>query len=186
MAETVTEQEVPTSAATTGYRAGGIGSHTAPNRGATDSWITPKWIIDDLGPFDLDPCQCVPQPWTCATEAYTRDDDGLAMPWTGRVWLNPPYGPATGDWLAKLADHGKGTALIFARTETEMFVSWVWKRATAILFIEGRLYFHHPDGRKAKGNSGGPSVLVAYGDDDAAALRASGIRGSFVQGWLAR
>ena len=29
-------------------------------------------------------------------------------------------------------------------------------------------------------------ALVAYGDDDAAVLRASGIRGSFVQGWLAR
>lgn len=30
----------------------GIGGHTSPNRGATDSWITPKHIIAALGPFD--------------------------------------------------------------------------------------------------------------------------------------
>lgn len=23
---------------------------------STDEWYTPRWIIDELGPFDLDPC----------------------------------------------------------------------------------------------------------------------------------
>lgn len=173
------------SASPFGYRASGIGSHTSPNNGATDSWITPKEIIDDLGPFDLDPCQCIPQPWPCASKAFTIDDDGLTQPWVGRVWLNPPYGSATGLWLAKLAEHGEGTALIFARTETEMFVREVWNRARAVLFIHGRLYFHHPDGTKAKGNSGGPSVLVAYGEYDAERLCGSNIAGSYVDGWRA-
>lgn len=164
----------------------GIGSHTSPGRGASDSWITPKWLVDDLGPFDLDPCQCVPQPWECAAAHYTIDQDGLSQSWHGRVWLNPPYGPETGKWLDRLADHGRGTALIFARTETEMFVRSVWKKATALLFIAGRLYFHYPDGRKAKGNSGGPSVLIAYGEEDARRLRESTISGSYVEGWSAR
>lgn len=160
----------------------GIGGHTLPNKGATDSWITPRTIIEALGPFDLDPCQCVPQPWPCAENAFTIEDDGLMQRWQGRVWLNPPYSDAT-RWLSRLADHGVGTALIFARTETEMFVKHVWNRASGILFIHGRLFFHTPHGSRAKGNSGGPSVLVAYGADDAQKLRTSGIRGSFCEGW---
>ena len=99
----------------------GIGSHTKPNRGATDSWITPKAIIDALPPFDLDPCECIPQPWPCAARSYTITDHGLFQLWSGSVWLNPPYGPETGKWLGRLAAHGNGIALIFARTETDMF-----------------------------------------------------------------
>jgi hypothetical protein len=158
----------------------GIGGHTKPNRGATDSWITPKIIIDTLGPFDLDPCQCVPQPWPCAARGYTLEDDGLQQDWDGRVWLNAPYSHVW-QWMEKLADHGRGTALIFARTETEGFVKHVWKRASAIMFLHGRLHFYYPDGSRAKGNSGGPSCLVAYGWDDAQRLKDSGLPGSIVQ-----
>ena len=162
----------------------GIGSHTLPNSGATDSWITPREIIDALGPFDLDPCACEPQPWPCATRQFTFSDNGLLKDWTGsRVWLNPPYGAATGKWLSRLAEHGCGTSLIFARTETEMFVQQVWKRATGLLFLYGRLFFHYPDGRRAAGNSGGPSVLVAYGASDAERLRTGGIPGAYMTGW---
>lgn len=157
----------------------GIGGHTAPNRGATDSWITPKYIVDALGPFDLDPCQCTPQPWSCATKSFTIDQDGLNQCWQGRVWLNPPYSEVW-RWMSRLADHKRGTALIFARTETEGFVSQVWERATAILFLHGRLFFHTPEGTRAKGNSGGPSCLVAYGAEDAQRLKLSGLKGSFV------
>lgn len=152
----------------------GIGGHTLPNQGATDSWITPKAIIDALGPFDLDPCQCTPQPWPCATNALTIEDDGLMKPWHGRVWMNPPYSDAA-KWLEKLANHGTGTALIFARTETEMFQAHCWMRATAMLFLWGRIFFHKPDG--------GPSVLVAYGRVDAERLRNCGLRGAFVSEW---
>jgi hypothetical protein len=160
----------------------GIGGHTSPNRGATDSWITPKEIIDALGRFDLDPCQCDPQPWTCAAAHYTIDVDGLSQDWFGRVWCNPPYSDVW-RWLDRLAEHGRGTALIFARTEVKGFVEQVWRKASAVMFLHGRLFFHHPDGSRAKGNSGGPSCLVAYGDDDAQRLRYSGLSGSIVSGW---
>lgn len=160
----------------------GIGGHTSPNRGATDSWITPKGIIDALGEFDLDPCRCTPQPWECAHEYYTVTDDGLGRPWFGRVWLNPPYSEVW-QWMERLADHGRGTALVFARTEVKGFVEQIWRRASAVMFLHGRLFFHHPDGSRAKGNSGGPSCLVAYGEDDAQRLRDSGLAGSIVSGW---
>lgn len=161
----------------------GIGSHTAPNKGATDSWITPRLIIDALGPFDLDPCECTPQPWSCARQSFTVSDNGLTSTWAGRVWLNPPYSEA-GKWLKRLADHGRGTALIFARTETADFREYVWKRASALLFLWGRLHFYHPNGSKAKGNSGGPSVLVAYGRSDAEILKTCGLSGAFVSSRL--
>jgi hypothetical protein len=153
--------------------------HERPNNGFTNSWITPKFIIDDLGPFDLDPCACIPQPWPCAKNQYTIKDDGLKSDWFGRVWLNPPYGTQCGRWLEKLAAYKNGIALIFARTETKMFINFVWEEATALLFIYGRLYFHRPDG-STQGNAGAPSVLVAYNEYDAIRLKESKIAGKYI------
>ena len=147
----------------------------------THDWITPKHIIDALGPFDLDVCQCHTQPWACAPNGYVLPVDGLREPWFGRVWCNPPYSIHAAEWLAKMARHGCGTALIFARTETEMFFAHVWRSASAVLFLEGRLHFHFPDGRRAPHNSGGPSCLVSYGTRDAEILLNSGLAGHFVQ-----
>lgn len=131
----------------------------------TDSWITPKWLIDRLGPFDLDPCECDPQPWPCAALGY--QENGLLLPWEGFVWCNPPYGAAMKAWLNRLALHGNGIALVFARTETKAFFSHAWPYASAMLFLRGRLTFHYPDGRAPRNgaNSGGPSVLIGYGDE---------------------
>lgn len=150
-------------------------------RAQTHDWITPKFIIDHLGPFDLDPCQCHTQPWPCAAQGIVLPEDGLSRQWHGRVWLNPPYNTHAAAWLAKLARHGCGTALIFARTETEMFFAHVWRAAHAVLFLEGRLNFHFPDGRRADHNSGGPSCLIAYGEMDQERLRTSSLKGHFVQ-----
>ena len=87
--------------------------------GMTDTWLTPPEMISILGPFDLDPCAAPePRPWPTASVHYTRaEGDGLARLWNGFCWVNPPYGPETGKWLAKLASHaGAGTtALVAAR-----------------------------------------------------------------------
>lgn len=56
-------------------------------------------------------------------------EGGLESPWIDRVWLNPPYGRETGLWLRTLAAHGSGIALVFARTETEMFHQHAGDRA---------------------------------------------------------
>jgi len=157
---------------------GGHQSHAAE----TVVWLTPPSILDALGPFDLDPCAAPePMPWPTARRHIGLPQDGLQEPWAGRVWLNPPYGRDVGTWLAKLGRHGRGTALVFARTETEWFRPTVWEAATGILFIEGRLHFHRPDGTRAPHNSGAPSVLIAYGADDAMRLRESGIAGRYFQ-----
>lgn len=157
----------------------GMGGHQSARMGK-DEWLTPPSIIRALGAFDLDPCSPVDRPWPTAAEHYTIFDDGLSKNWKGRVWLNPPYGPKTGQWLERLAEHGQGTALIFARTETQDWHRFVWKRAHGVLFLEGRLYFHHVCGRVASANAGAPSALIAYSMEDARKLMDSGIPGHFV------
>lgn len=152
----------------------GVGGHHKAFRGRTDEWLTPELLIRALtqrveentyDEFDLDPCSPIVRPWPTALKHLTINDDGLKTPWPEKldVYLNPPYGPDTAKWLEKLANHGYGTALIFARTETEAFFRWVWRRADALFFLKGRLTFCHVDGSPGHTNSGGPSVLVAYG-----------------------
>lgn len=163
----------------------GMGSHQSAQM-LKDEWLTPPEIINALGgpgSFDLDPCAPIRRPWDMAKQHYTIADNGLLKPWHGRVWFNPPYGgPAVvGPWMRRMADHGQGTTLIFARTETALFFETVWKRATALLFLEGRLYFHHVDGTKAAANAGAPSVLIAYGEGDAEILRSCNIAGQYVR-----
>ena len=140
-----------------------MGGHQSANA-LQEEWLTPPDILHSLGPFDLDPCAPINRPWDIAAKHYTKAENGLSQPWGGTVWLNPPYGPKTGQWLARLADHGNGIALIFARTDTAMFFDYVWNRATALKFLRGRLHFHHADGRRAAANAGAPSVLISYCD----------------------
>lgn len=153
--------------------------HSARSR--TDEWLTPPSLIAALGEFDLDPAAPAVRPWPTARQHYTEADNGLLLPWHGRIWLNPPYSnPLIGRFMGRMAEHGCGTALIFARTETETFFRFVWEAATALRFLAGRLHFHKVDGSRAPGNAGAPSVLVAYGDSDAQVLGDCSIEGQFV------
>lgn len=156
-----------------------MGGHQSA-KSLKEEWLTPPEIIQALGPFDLDPCAPIDRPWNMAAAHFTINDDGLKRSWHGRVWLNPPYNTKAAHWLSRLAEHGNGIALIFARTETSWFFSEVWDKASALLFIEGRLHFHHVDGTRARANAGAPSVLLAYGEESANRLRCSGIRGAYV------
>ncbi|WIA96445.1 phage N-6-adenine-methyltransferase [Curtobacterium sp. MCBA15_004] len=158
-----------------------MGSHQSA-RAKTTTWLTPPDLVHALGPFDLDPCAAPsPRPWSTAARHIELPEDGLTAEWAGHVWLNPPYSHEAWRWLAKLADHGDGIALVFARTETAGFVAEVWGKATALLFLHGRLHFHHADGTRAAANSGAPSVLVAYGERAAQQLEQTALAGSFVR-----
>jgi hypothetical protein len=138
-------------------------------------------MIRALGEFDLDPCAPVERPWPTAKMHYTILNDGLSQPWRGRVWLNPPYGREVGKWLRRLAEHGDGIALIFARTETLFFFDWVWSQADAALFLRGRIRFSNPDGSPGNHSATFPSVLIAYGERNVKALEDSGIPGCLIR-----
>lgn len=151
-----------------------MSSHQS-TRMKNDEWLTPPEIVRACGEFDLDPCAPVVRPWDTARQHFTKNDDGLAQTWSGRVWCNPPFGREAIKWLRRMAEHGNGIALIPARTETVMFYETVWAAADAVLFIKGRPHFHYVDGQRAAANSGAPICLVAYGLENVVALRRSGL-----------
>ena len=158
----------------TQFETGGDGSSAT-----THDWLTPPELLEKLGRFDVDPCASQYQPWRTADVQYTIEDDGLARAWRGRVWCNPPYGPHAEKFLKRCAEHGDGVLLIFARTETKAFQQWCFPRASGMLFMAGRIKFRLPGGGHA-GPAGAPSVLIAFGQDNATALKHSGIPGYFV------
>jgi hypothetical protein len=133
------------------------------HQGKTNVWLTPRWILDALGDFDLDPCG---QPdWKTAKDHFYYY--GLDKHWYGRAWLNPPYGRDVGKWLKRLEIHGNGIALVFARTDTKWFQEL---RPDAINFMKGRVAFLRPNG-ESDTNAGTPSILMAWGKDNVKALK---------------
>ena len=144
-------------------------------------WYTPPEIFKALGiTFDLDPCHPEkPLDWVPAARTYNLKDDGLASPWFGRVWLNPPYGKHTPLWLEKMSKHRNGIALVFARTDCKWFHDYV-ADADAILFLKGRVKFVDGFGVSGGSGAGSGSMLVAWGDDCVAALEAMQDQGYFV------
>jgi hypothetical protein len=125
----------------------------------SQEWYTPKYILDALGTFDLDPCAPVARPFDTAEKHYTNEDDGLRHLWAGRVWLNPPYDEIE-IWMRCMARHGDGIALTFTRIGTHWFDSIVMPHTTGLLFLTGNLEFLSPGG--IQGTAPTPSVLIAY------------------------
>lgn len=147
-------------------------SHEDRNSQNVD-WYTPPWVFQRLGlDFDLDPCQPPDGiDWIPAKRRYSVHDDGLTQPWSGRVWLNPPYGKHTPAWLERMHNHRNGIALVFARTDCAWFHESVAK-ADAILFLRGRVKFVDGLGVTGGSGAGSGSMLVAWGRENVDALLA--------------
>jgi site-specific DNA-methyltransferase (adenine-specific) len=111
----------------------------------SDDWPTDPAAFAELDAefgFTLDPCASAENA-KCA-RYFTRDDDGLKQEWTGRVFCNPPYGRAIGDWVAKAWRAAHSTAeivvlLIPARTDTSYWHEYVIRGE--VRFVRGRLRF---------------------------------------------
>ena len=129
---------------------------------ATGEWETPQALFDELdrifGGFTLDPCATAENA-KCA-RFFTREDDGLSQPWTGKVFMNPPYGREIGKWVRKAwAESLKGAlvvCLLPARVDTRWWHEYAKKGH--VYFLQGRLKFG------ASLNSAPfPSAIVTFG-----------------------
>src|ERR1700748_1958404 len=141
---------------------------------ASDDWFTPCDMLDALGErYDLDPCSPGPGHWVPADRIYTKNDDGLAKPWTGFVFMNPPFGGRNGHvpWLQKFLAHGNGIAIVRAYTSSAWFHEHAVK-AHSMLFPRGKTKFVRPDGSIGKAPGHGV-VLLGMGERACAALERS-------------
>lgn len=145
-----------------------------PRNSTTIDWYTPQYIFDAINlSFDLDPCSagedkdCVP-----ASNRYTILDDGLNKDWFGLVFCNPPYGSQTSIWLDKMSQHQNGIALVFARSGTRWWQK-VAPTTTSICFVAGRIKFINGQTNKTQSAAGADSVLMAWGEISANALKQS-------------
>ncbi len=147
------------------------------SKNETAEWYTPPEIFDALGmTFDLDVASPGAQvvPWIPAKKHLTILDDGLAHAWTGLIWLNPPYGTKTPEWIGRFNKHvGGGILLVFARTETNWFHRGV-RAWDGLCFVHGRISFIRGDGYRGRG-CGAASMLAAREDVACEALRKSGL-----------
>ena len=133
----------------------------------TDQWATPQWFFDELNEefhFDLDPC--ADETNHKCERYFTREENGLAQEWTGRVFCNPPYGREIGKWVKKAAESGTLVVMLLpARTDTKWFHDYIYGKAE-IRFIKGRLKFGD-----SKNSAPFPSMVVIFRGEHGELLR---------------
>ena len=135
--------------------------------GSSDDWYTPAWILQLVGRFwpegiDLDPCWH-PASLVKAKQTYTREQNGLAHRWTGKVWCNPPYS-SPGDWVVKARASASKGAEVLQLLKFDPSTRWfqeIWRDAASIAVFRRRLQFI--SGNDAKPTSANfPSCVVLW------------------------
>jgi phage N-6-adenine-methyltransferase len=129
----------------------------------TDQWSTPQDFFDAqdaIHHFTLDVCADATN-HKCDLY-FTKEDDGLAQPWSGICWMNPPYGRTIGQWVEKAhretetGNAKKVVCLLPARTDTRYFHDYCLPYGR-ITFLKGRLKFGD-----ATNSAPFPSMVVVF------------------------
>lgn len=137
----------------------------------SNEWYTPKKYVEAarqvLGNIDLDPASCdaANKKFIKADTYYTAEHDGLKQPWSGRIWLNPPYGKVGPKFIAKLLkdyEAGNVTEAITVVNPHCTDTQWFQPLFNYLLcFTDHRPRFWNEDGEGESPNHG--SVFVYLG-----------------------
>ena len=113
----------------------------------TDDWATPQYLFDEWNAkynFDLDAAasstnhKCAN--WYGLDHPDADRRDGLAQAWTGKTWVNPPYGRVLNQWVGHAAEQLSPVVMLLpARTDTRWFHSYCINQR--ITFIKRRVKF---------------------------------------------
>ncbi|NOT01192.1 MAG: adenine methyltransferase [Phycisphaerales bacterium] len=109
-----------------------------------EDWSTPDDLFAELNSifhFDLDACAS-PSNAKCP-RFFTQDDDALRQRWTGRVWMNPPYGRKIAAFMEKAYGESLHGATVVCLVPSRTDTAW-WHRFAKrgqIIFLRGRLKF---------------------------------------------
>lgn len=142
---------------------------------ANENWETPPEVFNPwntLFNFDLDVCA----DWHNAkcTDYFDKTQNALERIWTGRCWMNPPYGRHIGKWVKKAHDSVlvDSTAelvccLLPARTDTKWFHEYIWddkndcsRPGVYVKFLQGRVKFL--ENGEPKHPAPFPSMIVVF------------------------
>ena len=130
-------------------------------------WTPRLWFEIMKLTFTLDPASPgrARVPWIPAKNHYTQQDDGLAQPWYGRVWLNAPWGDGNMvRWVDKFIEHGRGMILVPDSTATVWFQKLI-AASDMLLFVSKKIRFMTPHGLAPSSFPRG-SALFAVGDKE--------------------
>ncbi|HEX5591996.1 MAG TPA: DNA N-6-adenine-methyltransferase [Solirubrobacterales bacterium] len=128
---------------------------------ATDDWATPQDLFDKLNAefgFQLDVCASNENA-KCSV-FYTAEQDGLAQPWTGTCWMNPPYGVVIGKWVAKARESAVQGATVVCLVPARVDTAWFQENCPfgEIRFLRGRVKFGG-----SENSAPFPSAIVVFG-----------------------
>lgn len=139
---------------------------------STDDWCTPKWLVELLGPFDLDPCWNKKAHVRASMACHRTDDDplfrdGLKFPWHGKsVFVNPPYSNVT-PWAVKLAAHDDAWVALVKLDPTTKWWSTLMSAHPTVAPFRKRIKFEGEQSMTANF----PSVLIYSAWRPSSALR---------------
>lgn len=151
-----------------------LASHQRINQTSGNvEYYTPEPILDavreTLGWIDLDPASSLAantrvQAWNI----FTEREDGLRLPWHGKVWMNHPFGRGQNRaWITKIEEEHaigrmmEGCCITFACTSEQWFQPLLRRPQC---YLSPRTNYLLPGGGLLSGVTKG-SVVTYYGEN---------------------